>query len=142
MAKTNLFLERVGRAILGLLLVMNGVQLLDSTSASRFQQIEATGNFIARSGYLPFVNAELVTKAQGILMVMAGMVLTLTRSQGQLVAFSCFAFQTVTLESTSSTGDASDSEKRSTAINYLKLLILGLTCLLMHSKRQPVKHTH
>ena len=83
--------------------------------------------------------AGAVTKAQGAVALLAGIALALSRDRGSLAALFSFALQIVTEENGLL---ERRSDRRSHAMNWLLLLIVGLTCLLMHSKQKSVVHRH
>ena len=60
-----------------------------------------------------------------------------SRDGGSLAAFFCFVVQALTVENGYLITKNEDSKgKRNSAINYLKVIIIGLTCLLMHTKKR------
>ena len=97
---------------------------------------------LLKTGIISIVDAEFLTKIQGIVMVLSGIRLALTRNQGSTFAFICYMFQAFTVENAYlvSKGESGSDHKRSVAINFLKLVTIGLTCLLMHSKQRPYNH--
>ena len=82
---------------------------------------------------------------QGIVMVLVGIRLALTRNQGSISGLACYLYQALTVDNpylhATKTIDLDSSNKRSFAIDFLKHLAIGLTFLLMYLKQKPVRHS-
>ena len=88
------------------------------------------------------IGAEILTKVQGLFMILAGCKMVLTRGTGAKSAIVCYVIQAVTVENyyILHSDGRSSNDKRSTAINLLKLLIIALTCIHMQAKQKKIIH--
>ena len=73
----------------------------------------------------------------GTISIISGIVLALSRNRGSLLAFVCFVLQTAAQETSP---EALKDPVKSHLDKLLNLLIIGLICLLMHSKHKKVSH--
>ena len=70
--------------------------------------------------------------------ILSGMALILTRDQGSMMAFACFATEAL-LGKSDTEGDNFES-MRAKAVDFLTVIVIGLTCVLLHTKRKPTSH--
>ena len=85
----------------------------------------------------------ILTQIQAVATLISGLSLIVTRWHGNILAFVCFALRAATVENgylVVKQNEGGPEGKRSAAIGFLKVVIVGLVCLLMNTKRKPIIH--
>ena len=85
----------------------------------------------------------MLTFVQALMNISAGFGLILTRSWGCVLAFFSFAVQAYTVHAVgnkTSSGLKWTSEDTKPLVSIIKIIIIGLTCVLMQTKSQRATH--
>ena len=82
-------MERVGRALLGLVLISYGKSLIDASSTLQARQ-SAAWHDILPTNWTSIISCDLLTWLQGAHTILAGAALVLSRSSGTMLALVCF----------------------------------------------------